>query len=130
MNYGLLKTGTTFLEVKEHCGEAYDFLFEMVGGFIEFIQLSWVCDFKIPAELKDVVIVLNQEGKLKNKALPINLYSIFDTLHGNMVFAKQEYSEIYEANTTVGLSNNQIELLSQVVPKLVETSKKIKCQIQ
>lgn len=57
---------------------------QLIGGYIEIVQLRF---YEANRKLQDVVLVVDEEGRLKNK--PINfIIGINTPIHGAVVFAK------------------------------------------
>lgn len=109
MKLAILKMYSNELEIKciddNHCLEELN---KLVGGYIEVIPFRAITSIEYPKELDDVLIILDEEGKLKGK--PINVITEHDFLVGDIVFAGMD-------EDISGLSDSQIKLLELEVKK-------------
>lgn len=117
MKIGLLKTNSNKLEIEEIQGDInkdIHILQNLVGGYIEVLPLN-AFDFAYPEELSNVIMLLDEEGKMKEK--PVNFRLSMDYVVGDVVFigANPPYM--------VGLTEEQIPLLQAIVKKYIRQNK-------
>lgn len=111
MKYAILKAGAKDIEIKEV--QEVDNLKELqnaVGGYIEILPLQHIIS-PCPAELANVIVVMDEEGKIKGKKINIKLD--YDFLVGDLAFV------VSDAPRMKGLTDNQIVLLRQTIQKLI-----------
>lgn len=81
----------------------------IVGGYIETLPI-YLCVRNCPEELKNVLIILDEEGKLKQK--PINITLEYDYLVGDIAFVTMDGVHMRE------LSDEQINILQELIYKI------------
>lgn len=117
MKYGVLKDNghLSFRELKND-DNIVKTLQKLVDGDIAYKSINDVCEGKIPKEMKNVYLVLNDEYKKKSGVRPTMLiYN--DLLVGNIAFVGVEKTN--RQKRTIGLTDKQIELLPKLIDKYV-----------
>lgn len=107
MKIAYLRTYLKELSVIECLEKDYlQMLNHIVGGFIETLPI-YLCVRNCPEELKNVLIILDEEGKIKEK--PINIVLETDYLAGDIAFVTIDGEEMR------GLSEEQINILQELI---------------
>lgn len=107
MRYALLKTESKELDIREVDNlNDVSILNEAVGRYIEVLSIAQIIQ-NCPTELHNVLIVVDEEGKLKNKAKNINIG--YDVLVGDICFVGTDAPDM------IGLTDKQIQLLESFV---------------
>lgn len=117
MKYGVLKDNghLSFRELKND-DDIVKTLQKLVDGDITYKSINDVCEGKVPKEMKNVYLVLNDEYKKKSGVRPTMLiYN--DLLVGNIAFVGVEKTN--RQKRTIGLTDEQIELLPKLIDKYV-----------
>ena len=110
MKIGKLKVYSKEVEIVEcESEESYECLVKIVGGYLESLPFNAMIGIECQ-ELNNVVVMLDEEGKLKQK--PINIKVLYDYIVGDIAFVGTKGAEI------IGLTDKQIELIQEVVNKL------------
>ena len=117
MKYGVLKDNghLSFRELKND-DNIVKTLQKLVDGDIAYKSINDVCGGKVPKEMKNVYLVLNDEYKKMTGVRPTMLIEN-DLLVGNIAFVGVEKTN--RQKRTIGLTDEQIELLPKVIDKYI-----------
>ena len=117
MKYGVLKDNghLSFRELKDD-DNIVKTLQKLVDGDIAYKSINDVCGGKVPKEMKNVYLVLNDEYKKMTGVRPTMLIEN-DLLVGTIVFVGVE--KLGKQRKTVGLTDLQVEKLPNLIDKYI-----------